>query len=73
MERATYQFKDSSTAWSFMRAIDKAGAMAGFPSLDGKNSVQTLGKRRVIVGIAEEYKMVGSSGHEQMLKEEESA
>jgi len=69
MERATYQFKDSSTAWSFMRAVDKVGAMAGFPSLDGKNSVQTLGERRVIVGIAEEHEMVNSFGHEQMAKE----
>lgn len=56
-----------------MRAVDKAGGMAGFPSLDGRNSVQTLGERRVLVGIAEEHGMVGSSEHEQMLKEENNA
>lgn len=37
---AVYAFESSSAAWSFMRACDRDGLSAGFPSLDGKNTVR---------------------------------
>ena len=35
----TFTFKTSKDAWSFMRACDDAGLMAGFPSLTGEPTV----------------------------------
>lgn len=39
-DTATYSFKTSPAAWAFMRVCDSAGVSAGFPSLDGRNTVK---------------------------------
>lgn len=35
-----YRFRTSQAAWDFMRAADASGVGAGFPSLDGTNTVR---------------------------------
>lgn len=37
-----FKFPTSKAAWAFMRACDEAKLMAGFPSLDGNNTVQVI-------------------------------
>ena len=39
LDVATYAFATSAAAWTFMRACDAAGTMAGYPSVDGRNTV----------------------------------
>lgn len=36
----TFKFPTSAAAWAFLRACDKTGLTAGYPSLDGDNAVQ---------------------------------
>lgn len=38
-DTATYAFATHTAAWAFMRDCDAANVMAGFPSLDGMNTV----------------------------------
>jgi hypothetical protein len=37
-----HKFANSAMAWGFVNRCDDAGAMAGFPAVDGSHTVRTL-------------------------------
>lgn len=39
-DTATFRFESSAAAWAFMRGADAAGLLAGYPSTDGRHTVQ---------------------------------
>lgn len=51
--KMTYTFPTDSAAWAFMRACEKAGISAGYPSLVSPPTVQVAGDGKVTGPLAE--------------------